>query len=184
VANSKGTATIAMFTAPEFVDEVRRREGAVSIFTQCPGCVVKVDQSFVASTAGTDMGPLTKAILQANPEVDTIWTGIGGYGALQVQAVDEMGLKDKIKLGSNDCNPQDLTNIRKGNVQVACVASLNEESGWGAVDELNRAFNGAQPGGDLIPIRLFDSTNLPPTDRWTGDYDYPSTYKKLWGIAN
>ena len=183
VANSGESAVVAMFHAPEFTDSRRRYEGGKSIIDTCAGCTIASDTQYVASTAAQDLPTQTKSILQANPEIDWIFTDIGGYGAAQVQAINELGVADTVKLVSFDCNPQDLTNIRDGNVQVACDALQLEAGGWGAADELNRAFNGAPAGGDVIPIKVITKDNAPEGDNWDGDFDFRAQFQQLWGVG-
>jgi ribose transport system substrate-binding protein len=182
VADSGGQAKIAMFTAPEFTDARRRYEGGKSVFDRCTTCEIVSDTEYVASTAAQEIPLQTKSILQANPEIDYIFTDIGQFGALQVQAINELGLQDEVKLVSFDCNPEDLRNLRDGNVQAACNALQLEAGGWGAVDELNRAFNNAEAGGDVVPIRVINANNVPAGDSWDGDFDFRGTYRELWGL--
>lgn len=183
VADSGGKAVIAMFHAPEFTDARRRYDGSKSIFDKCTTCKIVSDTNYVASTAAQQIPLQTKSILQAHPDINYVWIDIGGYGQLQVQAINELGLKAKVKLVSFDCNPPDLQNIRQGNVQVACEGLGLEPGGWSGVDELNRAFNSAPAASDFVPIRVVTKKSIPAQDIWRGDFDYAAAYKKLWGVA-
>jgi ribose transport system substrate-binding protein len=184
VADSGGNAKIAMFHAPEFTDSVKRYNGSKQVFDQCSGCKIVSDQSYTAATAAQQIPLMIKSTLQAHPEINHVWIDIGGYGALGVQAVDELGRRSKVKLVSFDCNLLDLKNISQDNVQPACEGLALEDGGWGGVDELNRAFNNAQPASDFIPIRVITKASMPPTGKpWLGDFDFRANYKQLWKIG-
>jgi ribose transport system substrate-binding protein len=181
VADSGGAAQIAMFHAPEFTDSVARYDGSKEVFDTCSGCKIVSDTTYTAATSAQQIPLQTKSILQANPTIDYVWIDIGGIGQAQVQAIAEMGLSDKVKLVSFDCNALDVQNIRDGNVQVACEGLGLEAGGWGAIDSLNRIFSGEQPEPTFVPIRTLDAENLPSDTVWQGDYDFRAKYQELWG---
>ena len=184
VVDSGGKAVIAMFHAPEFTDSRRRYDGSKSIFDKCTTCKIVSDTNYVASQAAQQIPLQTKSILQAHPDINYVWIDIGGFGQAQVQAINELGLKAKVKVVSFDCNPPDLANLRAGNVQAACEGLGLEPGGWGGIDELNRAFNSAPSASDFVPIRVVTKKSIPAQDIWRGDFDYAAAYKKLWVSRN
>ncbi|MCU1580317.1 MAG: hypothetical protein JWP19_2521 [Rhodoglobus sp.] len=181
VADSKGTAKIAMFHAPEFTDSIARYDGSKKVFDSCSTCQIVSDITYTAATSAQQIPLQTKSILQANPSIDYAWIDIGGIGQAQVQAIAEMGLGDKVKLVSFDCNALDVQNIRDANVQVACEGLGLEAGGWGAIDSLNRIFAGDATEATYVPIRTLDAANLPSDKVWQGDFDFRAKYKQLWG---
>jgi ribose transport system substrate-binding protein len=183
-ADSGGGAKVAMFHAPEFTDSRSRYEGSKSILSSCSGCKIVTDDTYAASTAAQGLPVRMKSTLQAHPEIDYVWVDIGGYGALGVQAIKEMGKAKQVKLVSFDCNLVDLKNIREGSAQPACEGLGLEAAGWGGVDELNRAFNDAKPEANPIPIRVLTKDSLPAAGKpWEADFDFRAEYRKLWGLG-
>lgn len=184
VANNAGSgAKIAMFHTQEFTSTRERYAGSLSVFKKCGAkCNIVQDKTYAAASAATNIPLQVKSILQANPSINWLWFDIGGYGSFAAQAVSEIGMKNKVKLVSFDCNPDDVENIRKGNVQVACAGLQLEASGWGSVDALNRLFAG-QKANDFVPIRTLTKASLPPKGQnWSGDFDFRAKYKKIWGV--
>lgn len=184
VADNAGSgAKIAMFHTKEFTATVLRYKGSIGVFKKCgAACTVVADKVYAAASAATNIPLQVKSLLQANPSINMLWFDIGSYGAFAAQAVNEIGLKDKVKLVSFDCNPDDVENIRKGNVQVACAGLQLEAAGWGTIDALNRLFGG-QKANDTVPIRTLTKDSLPPKGQnWSGDFDFRANYKKIWGV--
>lgn len=186
VANSHGTAHIAMFHTPAYTSTNDRWLGAKKVFAECPGCKIVADKVYSPATAVTDIPQLTKSVLTANPDINYVWADIGGYGTVAVTAMDQLGVRNKVIEASFDCNLPDLQNIHSGNIQQVCEGIALEEGSWGVMDELNRAFNHAPPAPDVISTRLITKANLNPVwlkTGYTGDIDYQAAWKKLWGIS-
>ena len=189
VANSGGEAKIAMFHAPEFKDSISRYEGSKKVFEECEGCDIESDETYSAATSAQQLPLRIKSLLLAHPDIDWVWVDIGGNGGIAVNAIREQGKQDEVQLVSFDCNLEDLKHIREGLVQPACEGLGLEDAGWGAIDELNRAFSGetaeeAMKEEDFVPLRTITKADLPKAgEPWRGDFDYEAEYKKLWGLG-
>jgi ribose transport system substrate-binding protein len=182
IVDSKGKANVAIFYTGEFPQTDARYKGAAAEFAKCKGCKVVETTSYNIGSAATDIALKTRSVLAANPQIDYVWTDVGFVGALQIPAIAASASGSKVKLTSIDCDPPDVANIRKSNVQGACAAFTLEEAGWGILDQLNRAFNGESPADTAVPFRLLDESNLPPTSSpvWNGDYDYEKAFLDIW----
>lgn len=180
IADSGGEATVAVLHTTEFPSTVNRYEAFVEQLGTCPTCTVADEQTYLLSSAVTDVPLQVSSILQANPDVNYIFVDIGQFGALAVQAIESAN-KD-VKVVSVDCNPDDIQSIREGGAQVACAANGLETGGYAAIDELIRAMAGEGPSGEtVVPTKLIVSSNLPDGDTWRGDFDPDEAYGELWG---
>jgi ribose transport system substrate-binding protein len=76
--------------------------------------------------------------------------------------------------------------IRQGQYQVATIPEPLSLQGWQCVDELNRAFAGAQPSGYVTPVHLVTNSNIAydggPQNLFNPDNGYQDQYKKIWGV--
>jgi ribose transport system substrate-binding protein len=184
VSQTKGDLKVAMFHAPEFTDSVKRYNGSKQVIDSCSTCKMVSDTTYTASTAAQRIPLETKSILQAHPDINYVWIDIGGIGGAQVQAIAEANLASKVKLVSFDCNLLDLENIRKNNVQVACEGLGLEAGGWGALAQLNQAFNNQPAVQTYVPIRTLTADSLPAAGQaWQGDYDFRAKYAQLWNLG-
>jgi ribose transport system substrate-binding protein len=189
IAHSGGEAKIAMFHSPDFKDSISRYEGSKKVFEECEGCDIETDETYSSVSAAQQLPLRVKSVLLAHPEINWVWVDIGANGALAVNAIREQGLQEKVHVASFDCNLEDLKHIREELVQPVCEGLGLEDSGWGAVDELNRGFSGmnseeAKEEEDIVPLRAITKSTLPePGEPWRGDFDYEAEYKKLWGVG-
>lgn len=189
IADSGGEAKVAMFHAPEFKDSISRYEGSKKVLETCEGCDIESDETYSAASAAQQLPLRIKSLLLAHPDINWVWVDIGGNGGIAVNAIREQGKQDDVKLVSFDCNLEDLKHIREELVQPACEGLGLEDSGWGAIDELNRGFSGmnaeeAMKEEDIVPLRTITKSNLPAAgEPWRGDFDYAAEYKKLWGVG-
>lgn len=187
VADSEGTANLAMFNAPELSTIQQRYDASKAVFDSCSGCDVSVTQDFQLATSANQLPLLTTNVLTKNPEVDYLWNPSGGLGSLQATAVDVSASKGRVKTVTFDCVSTNLKQILSGTSSlVACAGTGEEQSGYAIVDQLNRAFAGepAAEEGDSIPFRLIDATNAPEPDvGWPGDPGFEEGYKEIWGVS-
>ncbi|HWI22481.1 MAG TPA: sugar ABC transporter substrate-binding protein [Baekduia sp.] len=156
----------------------------------CPDCKVAGEMDFSIVDIATTFPTRVKAELQAHPDVDWVYAPYDFAGTFVATAIKQMGKAGKIKVVGIDGNPQNIQNIKDG-VQAVTVARSTEWVGWAAVDQVNRIFQG-QPTvddadgyqGEGYARKLIDKDNLPAdvAAPWTGDVDFRSEYRKIWGI--
>lgn len=181
IADSGGEANVAILHTTEFPSTVNRYEAFVEQLEGCSTCTIADEQTYLLSSAVTDVPLQVSSILQANPEVNYLFVDVGQFGALAVQSIESAN-KD-VKVVSVDCNPDDIQSIREGGAQAACAAHGLETGGYAALDELNRAMAGEGPSGDtVVPTKLIISSNVPEGDTWQGDFDPDEAYGELWGV--
>ena len=180
ISDSNGKANVAILHTTEFPSTVNRYEAFVKQLAACSTCTVVQEQTYLLSSAVTNVPLQVNSVLQAHPEVNYLFVDIGQFGALAVQAIESAN-KD-VKVVSVDCNPDDIASIRDGGAQVACAANGLETGGYAAMDELIRAMAGDSPSGaTVVPTKLIISSNVPQGDTWRGDFDPDKAYGQLWG---
>jgi ABC-type sugar transport system substrate-binding protein len=153
----------------------------------CPTCkVLATHQNDIAAMA-------TKLPSQASADVSRFGTKnlymVAPFDAAATFLIQ--GAKDakapKFPIVSMDGNKDAIKAIADGNYLATTWAAAAEWMGWAALDQMNRAFNNAQPAGKsgdaTVPSLLIDKSNLPTKGGdWSPSFDYQSAYKKLWGL--
>jgi ribose transport system substrate-binding protein len=185
VSDTNGSAKIAMFTGAPYKTVVQRVDGSKSIFEQCDGCEVVEEQDISGTTPGAPLVQLVQSILQRNPDVDVLWAPYDAAAIDIMQAVQQAGRTDDLKVYSFNGNLQNLDLMRDGDLQTAVVAEALEWAGWAGADNFLRIFAGQEPvEDDAVPFRVLDDSSLPPAEEaWTGDFDFRSEYSKMWGVG-
>jgi ribose transport system substrate-binding protein len=162
-------------------------EGFLSEIKKCKGCEI-VDTVDFDTSGFTPEGPWIKdfrTALVKHPEAtatfmpfDLMMSSLGG-----AQAVKEANSQAMIVGGSTDIDTIDL--LRAG--KITAITSAFDEAwvGWGAIDELNRAFNKKPSVPEGIDFKIMDANhNLPKTagTNYQAEFDFRSAYKKAWGV--
>jgi ribose transport system substrate-binding protein len=183
--NSGGKAIIGVFNDPEFSTTSARYVAFMQwIKVYCPGCKVAAQVKFANSEIGTTLEDKTKTMLEANPDINWLFTPYDGAATAVVPAVLDLGLHN-IKLVSSDGDLQNLGYIHNHQVEVAVYGDAIEWAGWAAVDAANRLFNGQKPVLTMPGHRMMVLSSLPPSGQpFTGDQNYTAEYLKLWGIKS
>ncbi|NYT68418.1 sugar ABC transporter substrate-binding protein [Pusillimonas noertemannii] len=179
IDDSGGQARILLVEDRQFPELAERVAGFKAEIAKCAKCEIVGN---IESTIGTMAQRLASAVateLTRRPAVDYIAAPFDSNAFFVIEGVRQAGLKGKVKVAGYEGDPQAFEAIRNG-AQAVTVANPAEWMGWQAVDELNRAFNGAKAVNMPIPSRLIDAGNVPDTKGWTGDVDYKARYEALW----
>jgi ribose transport system substrate-binding protein len=178
--DSGGTAKIILVEDPIFPELVERGLGFRESIASCSGCeIVEAVESTLATMAQRLPGAVASA-LSRHPEATYVIAPFDSNGFFANEGVRQAGRIGQVKVGSYEGDPQTVAAIRDGQYAMT-IADPAEWMGWQAVDELARAFAGAEPSNLEVTYRLIDSTNAPKTEGWLGDVDYQGEYKTLWG---
>lgn len=182
IAKSDGKAKVGILYTQDFKSTQRRYSAFVAELAKCAGCSVAVSQSYASSSATQDLALQTTSMLSAHPDTQYLFVDIAQFATIAAKAL--AGQFETGVLGF-DCNPANFSNIRRGRNEVACWGSSAYAAGWAGVDQAVRALTGArQSPEEIAPVRLFDSSNLPANDSWSGDFDPAVIYTKRWKITN
>lgn len=180
-SDSDGKAKVATLATQEIAVTRNREKAFLDQIQKCDGCEVVKQDNYLLSSGLKEIPLKVKSMLAANPEIDYLFVDIGQFGALSVQAIEEAGSDTKVV--SVDCNPDDLGNIKKGDIQLGCAAHALETAGFAAVASLNFGIAGEDSAGKAyVPTKLFTEDNLPSNDTWGGDFDAEQEYGELWDV--
>jgi ribose transport system substrate-binding protein len=187
VANGGGG--VAIFTQNESPRVAMRGEGFEAGLKEFAGDSVEIVEE--RSIPNTQLGPpeqqIMSALLARQPEGTFKWIYAGFDFMITplIQTAEQTG-RTELRGLSFDANLENLEFIRQSRIQAATIGYPLEWAGWAAVDQLNRALQDEPVlGFDETGIRfkLITKENLPPQgESWTGDLDFRSEYRDLWGL--
>jgi ribose transport system substrate-binding protein len=195
MVDSSGKANVLPYVDREYQSTVSTLNGLVDQLKACSTCTVESPVNFVAKDVASNLGPQTVSDLRAHPKVDYVHFAFDPAATVQVPAIMQAGLGDKIKASSIIGGEQNLQFIADGQVQAADAVWDNTYQGWASVDQLIRLATNQPPAvSEGVPDRFKFNENLPsilitkdnlPADgkTYTAPFDYQSEYKKLWGIG-
>jgi ABC-type sugar transport system substrate-binding protein len=166
-----------------------RAQGYVAQMNACDWCeIIGGPQTYTIQTIN-DLPNRVQSLLQANPDIDYIFMDVGPWVTYIVQGMQAtQGLADDMTIVSTDCVPDQIARMaaREPYAEI-CHGYASVQAGWGAVDELNRAFQDQPRGGDKVGIQLFTSDTIDQIVDATIGYDadgldYRSLYLESWGL--
>jgi ribose transport system substrate-binding protein len=184
IADSNGTANVAVYGDQEF-DSINGQEaGLVPTLKSCTTCTVSPVMYFTATQIASSLGPETVSYLRTHPNVNYIYSGYDPPAAAQVQAIANAGMAHNVKIASVLGNSQNLQYIRNGEVQAADAAYDNTYMGFAIVDQTIRLLDKqplAQPVGENLPFQVVTKSNLGTNlTSWTAPFAYQDQFIKLW----
>ena len=189
IANSEGKAKVVLITHSEYAITKVKVKGMKDTLATCKTCQfleladypwAEANQRAGQNAVGWVQKYGTPLYINATSDVDGTYTVPGlrtaGVDSKDVVVVTADGQKDAYQA------------IRAGDQYwSATVAEPLEAEGYHAVDELNRAFNGAPPSGYQEKPYIVTKDNI---DKAGGDKnmyipgnDYIKNYHKIWGLA-
>jgi ribose transport system substrate-binding protein len=155
--------------------------------TECPDCNVIPVPWTLADLAPN--GPWVTALRNAlvkNPDADYVWFPFD-FNAVEsggTKVVLQSGSKAKVISNTGLSGALDL--VRSGQIYAEALSFDIDWPSWGAIDELNRYFNGE----DSVPqglgyVAVDKDHNLPsePGQNFQTQVDFESLYKQAWGVG-
>jgi ABC-type sugar transport system substrate-binding protein len=183
VANGGGK--VVTFNSPQDPQLTRRVQGTADYVRAHGGTVVQ-QQDFALTQVGPGEIPMMQAVLKRHPKGQIDWVVAPFDEALPplMKVAQQQGRKE-IKFVSFNGNQQALDSIRSGTGQVATVSWALDWVSWAAIDECNRAVQGAPTGVNKdFPIQLTDASHAPPPGKsWEPGFDFRARFRKLWDAA-
>jgi ribose transport system substrate-binding protein len=184
IADSNGTADVAVYGDQEF-DSINGQEaGFVPAIKGCSACAVSPVMYFTSTQIASALGPETVSYLRTHPNVNYIYSGFDPPAAAQVQAIANAGMAHNVKIASVLGNSQNLQYIKNGEIQAADAAYDNTYMGFAIVDQTIRLLDNqplAQPIGENLPFQVLTKNNLPSSQAsWTAPFSYQDQFIKLW----
>ncbi len=189
VADSNGKAGAIIFTDSAYKIAIAKSDAMAVVIKQCPTCTLLSVQDTPLADAASRMPQLTTSLLQRYGSKWTYALSINDltfdFMAPSLQSAGVPGDGAPHAISAGDGSGPAFQRIRSGEYQVATVAEPLRLHGWQEVDELNRAFAGAQPSGYVAPPHLFIKANINrdggPHDIFDPQNGYEQVYRKIWG---
>ncbi len=185
VADSDGTAGVAIFTDGQYELAVTKARALEAYVKACTGCSVLSFEDSPIATADQRMPGLVSNLLQQNGDKLTYLLAINGnYFGGAARALEDAGKpKDgpPKSVAAGDGDAAEMQRIRTSNYQAATVAEPITLQGWQLVDEVNRALAGEAPSGFVAAPGLITKQNVPSGDVFDPPSGFRDVYKQVWG---
>lgn len=186
VADSQGTAGVAIMTDSQYSVATVKSDAMAAYVKACSGCaVLSVENSPVSETAQRMPG-LIANFLQQYGNKFTYLMGVNGNcftgaaPALQSAGKPPQGPPKGIAAGNGDA--AELQRIRTGQYQTATVAEPLYLQAWQLVDAVNSQLAGQRVADWVADPGLIDATNVPRSgDVFDPDSGYRTVYRAAWG---
>lgn len=185
VADSDGTAGVAIFTDGQYDIAVLKADAMEAYIEACEGCSVLTYEDSPIAEADQRMPGLISNLLQENGDDLTYLLAINGnyFGgaqqALRAAGTDPAGTPKSVAAGDGDS--AEFQRIRSVDYQAATVAEPLVLQGWQLVDEINRALAGEADSGFIPAPGLITKANVPSGDVFDPASGYRDVYKGVWG---
>lgn len=186
VARSRGTANLITLYDAQYAIAVTKDKAMVSEAHKCSGCKLLANVNAPNADISRVTPSLVSGWVSRFPKPFYV-TSVGDHMFDFMPPVLRSGgvsSRDVMLVGA-DGTPPAYQRIRQGEFQIATVPEPAEFEGWMAVDELNRAFAGAQPANFTPPVYLVNSDNVGQQGGNRNVFDpangYKQRYQKIWG---
>ncbi len=185
VADSDGTAGVAIFTDGQYDIAVLKADAMKAYVEACDTCTVLDYQDSPIAEADQRMPGIISNLLQTDGDTLTYLLAINGnyFGgaqqALRAAGTDPAGTPKSVAAGDGDS--AEFQRIRNVDYQAATVAEPLLLQGWQLVDEINRALAGEADSGFVAAPGLVTKQNVPDGDLFDPASGYRDVYKAVWG---
>lgn len=184
-SNGKGRAIIlydAQYAIAKLKAESMKKE-----FAKCTSCTLLDYVNSPLAEVTTQMPQLASSWVSRYGAPFYVMTIADYYYDFLVPPLRAGGVKPAdVKLVGADGTPKAYDRIRNGDYQVATVPEPPGLQGYQAIDEMNRALNGAPPSSFVPPVYVVTSQNIDKEGGSQNTFDpsnnYKSEYAKIWGV--
>ena len=178
-----GTLT---FTNPAVPDAVA---GIKDVFDGCgSACSIPATTNVEPSNWATGLGSAATSMIQANPDLTTIFAVPDDTMGLLAAAGINPGTAPNVTLiAAQGSGAGPLGVVQKGGAFSIDIGQSAAWTGWGAVDQAMRAMLELKPGKNVTPPRFLNTDALKGVDVNDQDAIYGDAYvagfSKLWGLS-
>lgn len=190
VADSDGTAGVILFTDSIYAIANAKINAILEVFRNCAGCTVLSVEDIHLKDIPTTMTPRSAWLLQHHGKQ---WTYTIAVNDLWLDALPPIFIAAAIpgngspkSISAGDGSESAFERIRRNRYQIGTVAEPLRLHGWQTIDELNRAFAGAQESGYSAPVHLVTPANISFDGGQHNEFDpdngYREIYREIWGV--
>jgi len=187
IADSNGTAGVAVFTDSQYEIAVKKADAIRGEIQKCSGCSVLEYEDSPIAEADSRMPALISSLLRKDGTKLTYLLAINGNyfagarTALKAAGKPAGGPPKSVAAGDGDA--AEFQRIRTVDYQAATVAEPLYLQGWQLVDELNRAIAGQPASSFIAKPGLVTKANVPTGDVFDPASGYRTIYAKVWAGA-
>lgn len=188
IADSHGTAQMIVVTDTQYAIARAKADAAQATIKACATCKMLEYVSTPVGSGNQNMPGLFTSWVQKYPNPFYVYTVSDagffdpGVPALRTGGVPPTG---RVSLIGSDGSPAAYQRIKTGEYELGTIPEPAALQGWQAIDELNRAINGAPPSGFVQPLHIITHDNVGTDINADGIYeptvDYKAQYAKVWG---
>jgi ribose transport system substrate-binding protein len=187
IAKTHNHAQVLDLTFPEVTYTVYIDKGFKAEMATCSGCkVVETLDLSIQDQATNQVPAKLSAALIKDTSVNAISVPFDSLFPFGVkQTIISSGRGAQLTVLGGEGEPANLTYIKSGQPgENGVIATSEAWCGWGAADELNRAFAGQPAVPEGIGYQLITTGNV--SVQSDGEYkppvDYQTAYKAAWGV--
>jgi ribose transport system substrate-binding protein len=184
IADSDGTAGVAIFTDSQYEIAVKKADAIRNEIQACTGCTVLEYEDTPIAEVDSRMPALVTSMLQRNGAKLTYLLAINGnyFSGSRSALVDagKPGAGPPKTVAAGDGDSAEFQRIRNNDYQAATVAEPLYLQGWQLVDELNRAVAGQSASSFVAKPGLVTKENVPDGDVFDPASGYREIYMKVW----
>ncbi|RFS87386.1 sugar ABC transporter substrate-binding protein [Actinomadura spongiicola] len=190
IVKTDGKAKVIVFSQTDTVSSRITYEGYVEQLKTCGGCEVVNTVEYVGSEIGPPLQQKAEQALLRSPDANAVT--VSGDAILTggvIAALKSSGRYGKIVIAGGEGGEATIPLMKTypgwwgfSNLPIAW-------EGWGAVDAINRIFNGQKPASTGVGYQIVDKGhNTPPGDQAVAykdgaPVDFASLYRKAWSTA-
>jgi ribose transport system substrate-binding protein len=184
IADSGGTAGVAIFTDSQYEIAVEKAAAIKVEIQKCSGCSVLEYEDSPIAKADSQMPGLVSSMLERHGAKLTYLLAINGnyFGGARTALKDARkpagGPPKSVAAGDGDA--AEFQRIRTVDYQAATVAEPLYLQGWQLVDELNRAIAGQPASTFIAKPGLVTKANVPAGDVFDPRSGYRDIYARVW----
>lgn len=186
VADSDGTAGVAIMTDSQYSVAIAKSDAMAAYIKACEDCKVLALEDSPLSETAQRMPGIISNFLQEYGDDFTYLMGINGNyftgaaPALESAGIDGEGSPKGIAAGNGDA--AELQRIRTGQYQAATVAEPLYLQAWQLADAINSTVAGVPVADWVAKPGLIDSSNVPTSgDVFDPASGYRDIYLEIWG---
>jgi ribose transport system substrate-binding protein len=187
IANSNGHAQVGLLSDNEYTTGQDIDKGLESVLAQCPGCKIVARQDIPAAQEQTLAPTDTVAMLRANPSINYMFVPFDSRVPYVIEGVREAG-KPNVQIASEQPGTASINALTAHQPTLdATVQSSEIWAGWATFDQLLREMAHQPLVYHPLPLILTTKANAKvptyvPLSK-TNAIDYPTEFKKLWGVG-
>ncbi len=185
IAESNGTAAVAIFTDSEYAIDTHTAHLMASDIDTCLSCSVLETFDSPTSTASIGAVSLVAALLERyGKRVSYLLAVNGAFIEGASTALSGAGLRGDqppFSVSAGEGDEAEFARVRGDEYQKASVAEPLNLEGWQLIDELNRARARQPPSGYVAPPQLITQADVPSGAGFDPPSGYREQYMRIWG---